>query len=162
MHQGKIRAFLVRLCKNYDLADDIAQETFLNAYRKLGSFQGRGSFQGWLFKIAYNNFLQQARSTKRRADVIDDYGTQLQVLTENYDSITVEQIDLEKALATLNQNEAATITLCHSYGFSHPEVASILKMPLGTVKTNINRGKTRLRKILSKDMVAESLMEKAS
>ncbi|MDA0280785.1 MAG: RNA polymerase sigma factor [Proteobacteria bacterium] len=64
MHQGKIRAYLVRLCKNYDLADDIAQETFLTAFRKLQSYKGEGNFSGWLFRIAHNFFLQHIRRTK--------------------------------------------------------------------------------------------------
>ena len=162
IHQGKIRAFLVRLCKNYDLADDIAQDTFLNAFRKLSNYKGDGSFQGWLFRIAYNNFLQHKRSANRRSKVTEEYAKQYLLIADNYESISAEQIDLEKAMATLNRNEVAAITLCHSYGFSHQEVASILKTPLGTIKTNINRGKSKLRKMLYNSTTIESKMEKVS
>tara|TARA_B100000809_G_scaffold103302_1_gene101937 strand:- start:11660 stop:11875 length:216 start_codon:yes stop_codon:yes gene_type:complete len=71
-------------------------------------------------------------------------------------------MDMEQALAQLNKDETATITLCHSYGFSHQEVSDILKIPLGSVKSNISRGKTKLRKILTRESTQEQKLEKAS
>lgn len=162
MHQGKIRSYLVRLCKNYDLADDIAQETFLTAFRKLPSYKGEGNFSGWLFRIAHNCFLQHLRKAKRRIEITDQYGTQQELQTEQYAAISTEQMDLEQALVQLNPDEIATIALCHSYGFSHGEVSDILDMPLGSVKSNISRGKTKLREILSKTSGLENRVEKAS
>jgi len=149
MHQGKIRAFLVRVSKSYDLADDLAQETFISAFRRLDTFQGKGSFQRWLFRIAYNCFMQHIRSSKRRDEVTDDYSIQYQLLEENYESLSSQQMDMEKAMQQLNEQESASITLCHSYGHSHQEVADILQLPLGTVKSRILRGKAKLRKILA-------------
>ena len=162
MHQGRVRAFLVRLCKQYDVADDLAQETFINAFRKLSSYKGSGCFSGWLYRIAYHCFLQHRRSVSRRLQVTDDYSGQLEVLSDSYDSISTEQMDMEQALAQLKPDETATITLCHSYGFSHQEVSDILKMPLGSVKSNISRGKTKLRKILTRESTQEQRLEKAS
>ena len=162
MHQGKVRAFLVRLCKQYDVADDLAQETFINAYRKLDTYNGSGSYSGWLFRIAYNCFLQHRRSVSRRLEVTEDYVRQLEVLTDRYDSISTQQMDMEQALAQLNPDETATITLCHSFGFSHREVSEILKMPLGSVKSNISRGKTKLREILTREGLLGAVLERAS
>lgn len=156
MHQGKIRAYLVRLCRNYDLADDMAQETFLTAFRKLHSFKGTGNFSGWLFSIAHNCFLQHIRKTKRRLDIIEQYGSEQEIHAECYDDISTEQMDLEKALGNLKFEETATISLCHSYGFSHQQVADILNMPLGTVKSNISRGKAKLKEQLTKTSGVES------
>jgi RNA polymerase sigma-70 factor (ECF subfamily) len=158
MHQGKIRAYLVRLCKNYDLADDIAQETFLTAFRKLQSYKGEGNFSGWLFRIAHNCFLQHIRRTKRRTEITEKFGTEQELQTTQYDSLSTGQMDLEQALTQLNPDETSTITLCHSYGFSHQEVSDILDMPLGSVKSNISRGKVKLRKILTNT----NALEKAS
>jgi len=157
LHQSKIRAYLLRLCKKHDLADDIAQETFLTAFRKLQSYKGEGSFSGWLFKIAHNCFLQHIRNTKRRTEVTDQYGIQHELQEQQYDSISTEQMDLEQALAQLNSDETAAISLCHSYGFSHREVSDILDMPLGSVKSNISRGKTKLKEILTKTIDLEKV-----
>jgi RNA polymerase sigma-70 factor (ECF subfamily) len=158
MHQGKIRAYLVRLCKNYDLADDIAQETFLTAFRKLGSYKGEGNFSGWLFSIAHNCFLQHLRRTKRRIEITEQYGAQQEIYSDKYDELSTQQMDLEQAMEQLNPDEIATITLCHSYGFSHQEVSNILEMPLGSVKSNISRGKLKLKETLNK----KDRLEKAS
>ena len=148
LHQSSLRAFIFRLCKDYDHTDDIAQDTFITAHRKLQSFSGEGSFKAWLFKIAYNNFLQHLRSSTRRGEVGVQYQQHIEVLQDRYEHISTAQIDLEKAMAQLKSDEAAAITLCHSVGFSHRQVADILEMPLGTVKTHINRGKARLREML--------------
>lgn len=149
MHQGKIRAYLVRLCKHYDLADDLAQETFLTAYRRLASFKGSGSFSSWLFSIAHNCFLQHLRKTRRRSEITEQFGTEQAIQAERYEEISTEQMDLEQALTELNPDETAAITLCHSYGFSHQEASDILAMPLGSVKSNISRGKVKLRVLLT-------------
>lgn len=158
MHQAKIRAYLLRLCKNYALADDMAQETFLTAFRKLRSFKGTGSFSGWLFSIAHNCFLQHIRNSKRRTEVTEQFGTQQAVYAERYEEISTEQMDLEQALTKLNPDETATITLCHSFGFSHQEVSDILAMPLGSVKSNISRGKVKLKEQLTKTQSLEKAL----
>ena len=147
--QPRVRTFLVRLCRDYDLADDLAQDTFITAYQKLASFKGSGSFEGWLCKIAFNRFLQYKRDDKRKQEILAQYEQVLEVESNRYDSVTDIQIELEKAFSALNHGEAAAITLCHSFGFSHQEVASILKAPLGTVKSQIKRGKQKLKDAMS-------------
>lgn len=147
--QARVRTFLIRLCRDYDLADDLAQETYITAYRKLASFKGTGSFEGWLMKIAYNRFLQYLRDDKRKQEILSCYGELLKVESDRYESITDIQMDLEKAISGLAHNEAAAITLCHSFGFTHPEVSGILDTPLGTVKSHIKRGKEKLKQSLA-------------
>ncbi len=153
LHQGKIRAFLVRLCKNFDRTDDLAQETFLLAYRKLNDYTGIGSFSSWLFKIAYNCFLQDQRARNRRLEVMDNYQQQFELAEDRYDSISPAQVDLERAMTHLNSGEIASISLCYGYGLSHTEASDILQIPLGTVKTNILRGKDKLRELLAYDSI---------
>jgi len=147
-HQASLRSFLVRLCKNYDLADDLAQDTFIIAFEKLRSYQAKGSFAAWLFRIGFNCFLQGHRRDKRAHQVVKEYTEIVDVNPSHYDNISPEQLDLERAMLQLNGDESAAISLCHSFGFSHTEVAVILNKPLGTVKSNINRGKQKLREYL--------------
>jgi len=149
IHQSKIRGFLLRLCKHYDVADDLAQETFLIAFQKLESFDGSGNFSSWLFKISYNCFLQHLRKSKRNTEVMDEFIREYELLQENYDSISTVQLDLERAMSQLKPGEAAAISLCHTFGLSHGEAAEVLQSPIGTVKTNIGRGKEKLRKLLN-------------
>lgn len=148
MHQGRLRAFLVRLTKRYDLADDLAQETFVIAYNKLTQFSGQGSFSGWLFRIAYNAFLDHQRKESRRTEVTDQFSTEFKILEDKYESISSDQLDLERAMSQLRSEEIAALSLCFSYGMSHSEAAKTLSMPVGSVKTHINRGKHKLRQLL--------------
>lgn len=148
MHQGAVRAFLMRLCRDGALSDDLAQETFLNAYRSLASYRHTGSFNSWLFGIAYRGFLQHRRREKRAVDVHTQLH-HLQVADEGYyEQLAPLQRDLEQALMRLEAAQAAAISLNMSIGFSHAEVAEIMDLPLGTVKSHINRGLIKLRELL--------------
>ena len=148
MHQAKIRAFLLRLSHHQDVADDLAQETFITAFEKLGAYKGSGSFSAWLFRIAYNRFLMHYRAAKRREQVNQSYSNEQSLRVNFFDGISDEQLDLELALQKLKPEQAAAISLCHSFGYSHSEAAEILSLPIGTVKTNILRGKDHLRLLL--------------
>ncbi|MDT8364687.1 MAG: RNA polymerase sigma factor [Nitrosomonas sp.] len=148
LHQSAVRGFLMRLCHDATLADDLAQETFLSAYRKLAGFRQTGAFSSWLFGIAYRSFLQHRRQEKREREVQEEF-RQLQIAdTEFYEQLTPVQRELERAIGQLEAREAAAISLNISIGFSHSEVATIMNLPLGTVKSLINRGLSKLRTAL--------------
>lgn len=153
LHQAKLRSFLLRLCQNPDLCDDLAQDTFVRCFKKLDSYSGAGSFSGWLFQIAYRVFLEHRRRENRRSEVTLDYFQQAELLLDTCDAIDDQQLDLEKAMLALTVDERAAVSLCHSYGFSHPEAAAILELPVGTVKTRIHSGKEKLRLQLNQQQV---------
>ncbi len=143
-YQQAVRQYCRRLCApDHALADDIAQETFLQAYRKIALYQGRGKFQAWLFRIAYFQFLQYLRSKK----IADQLPTDLESPDSHTDAM--ETRDLEKAMEQLPANERACLTLHYSFGYTHAEITTILAMPLGTVKSHSRRGKERLSQLLN-------------
>ena len=144
-HQSALRGFLRRLTRgDHALADDLAQETFLEAHRKIAQFQGSGSFAGWLYAIAWSRFLMETR--KRKLEPLDD--DMMESVTVVPESASLVRMDLERALALLKPAERAAITLCHAAGLSHEEAATALKMPLGTVKSHIARGREKLKTLL--------------
>lgn len=140
-NQGIIRAFLTRLTRNAALADDLAQDTFLQAHRQFESLQSPAAARAWLFQIAYHAFAAHARKEGRRRQ-----------LRENNPDIPPADIappsgaaqDIERAMAELPSDMRAALMLCLSYGMSHPEAALALDMPIGTVKSHITRGRARL------------------
>lgn len=148
LNQSRLRLFLSRLCRNHALADDIAQETFVTAYQKISTFTGSGSFQGWLIRIAHRHFLLHLRQEKREQAILTEFQQSIDQDAHRYEAITPLQKDLECAFSSLTPGETATVTLCHSYGFSHQEAADILGTPLGTIKSQIRRGLEKLRSIL--------------
>lgn len=146
VHQGHIRAFLRRLCKNTALADDLAQETFLRAYKNFDRLLDDRAIKSWLFQIAYRIFLDYIRKENRRKNIDDQ---RIQADTEWVDSDPNIKMDIEQAMNALPDDQRAAILLCLSYGLSHSEAAKALNQPLGTVKSHISRGKTTLRAFLT-------------
>ena len=145
-HQGHIRAFLRRLCRNDALADDLAQETFMRAYQKYDALSDYGAAKAWLFQIAYRIFLDFIRKEKRRKNLDDERQGEL---PETPESLPEIKMDIERAMNALPAPQRAAIMLNISHGLSHGEVATALDMPLGTVKSHIARGKNSLRAFLT-------------
>jgi RNA polymerase sigma-70 factor, ECF subfamily len=146
-HQSPVRAFLARMARgDSHLADDLAQETFLKAWNKLNTFRGP-KFSTWLFGIAVNEFRGAMRRRKELAlEEIED-APEPQISGANFNSDL--QLDLTEALKVLNSDERAAILLCCQNGLSHEEAARVLDCPLGTLKTNILRGKEKLKRLLA-------------
>jgi len=142
-HQGMVRAQLRRLLHgDHAAADDLAQEAFLLAWRKLGQFRGDARFSTWLYRIAYSCFLQAYRKKSwPSADVEDGELERLQAAPHAVDL----QMDVERAMQRLSPAEQTVLLHCVQLGLSHEETAYVLVMPLGTVKTHATRGKAKLK-----------------
>jgi RNA polymerase sigma-70 factor, ECF subfamily len=149
-HQSLVRSTLRRLVKgDHGLADDLAQETFLLAWRNLRSFRFDARFSTWLYRIAFNAWLTDAR--KRREVLLDD-SDPAPVAEEPAPAVTMaERIDLERALSRLSDGERAAIAACYYADLTHEEAAEAMGIPLGTVKTHILRAKAKLRAKLGED-----------
>lgn len=141
-HQGMVRAQLRRLLRGDEAAaDDLAQETFVLAWRKLDQFRGDARFSTWLYRIAYTCFLQVRRTPVQYNGVDDEAMEQLQAPTCAIDL----QLDMERAMRHLSASEQAVLLHCVQLGLSHEEASYVLAMPLGTVKTHATRGKAKLK-----------------
>jgi len=142
-HQGMVRAQLRRLLHGDEAAaDDLAQEAFLLAWRKLDQFRGEARFSAWLYRIAYACFLQERRKRSWPVDDADvDAAEQLPAPIPAVDL----EMDLERALRRLSAAEQTVLLHCVQLGLSHDEAAYVLAMPLGTVKTHATRGKAKLK-----------------
>jgi RNA polymerase sigma factor (sigma-70 family) len=146
-YQSPMRSFLTRMTHgDSHLADDLAQETFLKAWQKLATFRGEARFSSWLFGIAINEFRGAARRRKEApwAEAVEGLSEEPATMLDH-----PLCLDLTEALKRLNLNERAAVLLCCQNGLSHDEAAEVLECPLGTVKTNVLRGKEKLRKYLA-------------
>lgn len=158
-HQGMVRAQLRRLLHGDDgRADDLAQETFLLAWRKLDQFRGEARFSTWLYRIAYTCFLQARRKGLSAADDID--GDASDSRTSPRDAVDL-RLDIERAMRCLSEPEQIVLTHVVQLGLSHDEAAYVLAMPLGTVKSHTSRGKAKLRALLA-DWQSVSQKERAT
>lgn len=146
-YQAPIRCLLRRLTKgNEAQADDLAQEAFLIAWRKLASFRGESGFSTWLHQIAYRTFLSHVR-TQRDHEVLEEYH-QPEVVASAVRESDIRH-DLELAMQKLSEPERAVITLCLGSCLTHDEASQVLQLPLGTIKTHLLRGREKLRILLA-------------
>lgn len=141
-HQSPLRRYLWYLTHaDTALSDDLAQETFIKAYQKFGTYNG-GSFKAWLFTIAFRVYLDNKRSAKTFEQV------------ECARSVWVSQPEgevLGVALDCLNENEKNLLLLSAVEQLSHSEISEISGQALGTVKGTIKRAKTKLKEHLQNE-----------
>ena len=146
-HQSTVRGLLRQLTRtDVSLADDLAQETFIRAYKNIRSFRSEARFSTWLYRIAYNRFREDARKRKELVGVDEE------LLQTEHDPQTVDPClrhDLMHALNLLPLHERTAVVLCCQNGLSHDEAARVLDIPLGTVKTNVLRGREKLKRTLA-------------
>ena len=144
-HQSQIRNFLRKLTGDTATADDLAQDCFLHAWNKLQTFTGRGSFIGWLLKVAYTTFLQSKRRSKRYAEILEEAAYVAETESRSYNQQTDEVSDLDKLLAVLTEEERAIVVMSYACGLSHREISEATGLPTGTVKSVIFRSKEKIR-----------------
>ncbi len=144
-HQSQVRNFLRRLAGDNALADDLAQDCFMHAWDKLATYSGRGSFIGWLLKVAYTTFLQSKRKSKRYAQILESAGHVADQEQRAHTMLADEVTDLDRFLAVLTEDERAIMIMSYAVGLSHREIGDATNMPVGTVKSVIFRGKEKIR-----------------
>ena len=150
-HHGMVRAQLRRLANgDHGRADDLAQETFLLAWRKLHQFRGDARFSTWLYRVAYTCFLQAQRKKSVPSAGSSDGDTPGAAAAHAPVTDTLDlRLDVERAMRRLSPAEQIVLLHCVQLGLSHSDAAYVLAMPLGTVKSHAARGKEKLRALLA-------------
>lgn len=144
-HQQAVRSFLRRLCGDAALADDLAQDTFVAAWTGLWRYKGGASLRSWLCAIAWRKHQDAVRSGRRAARREAAAG-ELEAMTAGVGqgAGAEARLDLSAALASLPAEQRAAVALCLGAGFSHAEAAAALDLPLGTIKSQVARGREKL------------------
>ncbi len=143
--QSWLRNLMRRFCGDPVLADDLAQDVFLQAWRKLGTLKQPDKFGGWLRSLALNVWLQYLRKKDalRDAHLEDETASALGVAPAGL------KVDLDRALGMLAPAARTCIVLNYHEGLTHGEIAAATGMAVGTVKSHIKRGSARLKEILA-------------
>lgn len=144
-HQQALRGFLRRYVGHWGDADDLAQEALVSAWSRLDRFEGRSSFRTWVCGIGYR-IAREAKRAQGRAQTRD--AEWLDIQTNEERAPIEDRMTLADAMAELPHDQRAAVALCLGEGFSHAEAADILRMPLGTVKSHVVRGRDRLLQAL--------------
>ena len=141
--QEPLRRFLLALCGgDAALADDVAQDALVRAYVASGSFLGLSKFSTWLFRIAYNCYIDHCRKARPDEAPVDDA---LNLPAEDASDASFRYQQLYQALDLLPEKEKAAISLFYFEDLSIKEIAGILGIPQGTVKYHLSMGRTHLK-----------------
>ena len=147
-----LRAFAISLCGNIDRADDLVQETLLRALSHIDSFEPGTNMPAWLFTILRNLFRSEYR--KRRREVEDADGRYAETLKSHPEQPgRVEFDEFRTALAKLPSDQREALILVGASGFSYDDAAAICGCAVGTIKSRVNRARTRLADLLAIDSV---------
>jgi RNA polymerase sigma-70 factor, ECF subfamily len=143
-----LRAFAISLSGNVDRADDLVQETLLRALVNIDSFEPGTNLSAWLFTILRNLFRSEYR--KRRREVEDGDGTYAESLkSQPEQEARVEFREFRAALSKLPPDQREALVLVGASGFSYEEAAGICGCAVGTIKSRVNRARTRLAELMS-------------
>lgn len=142
--QAWIRNLMRRCSGDETLADDLSQQVFLQAFRKMRQLKQPDRFGGWLQRIALNEWMQYQRKVNPAWN--EEYDDSRQPAAGDR---IAESMDLDRALAQLPPRMRLCVVLSYHERLSHSEIEALTGMQLGTVKTNIRRGSLRLRELLS-------------
>lgn len=143
-----LRAFAVSLCGNVDRADDLVQETLVKAWSKLGSFVEGTNLRAWLFTILRNLYYSEYR--KRRREISDSDGAiAARLATSPAQTSHMDMLDFREALQHLPTDQREALILIGASGLSYEEAAGVCGCAIGTMKSRVNRARTRLSELLS-------------
>jgi RNA polymerase sigma-70 factor (ECF subfamily) len=152
-HAGRLFSVACRLLGNPADAEDLLQEIFLSAHRKLDTFRGEAALGTWLYRLATNLCLDHLRSRSGRSNQltgsIDDEPGLFDSATSGLADQTVTRMDLERAMARLPEGCRAAFVLHDVEGLEHREVAGILGIAEGTSKSQVHKARTKLRALLT-------------
>jgi RNA polymerase sigma-70 factor (ECF subfamily) len=156
-----LRAFAISLCGNVDRADDLVQETLLRALANIDSFQPGTNMPAWLFTILRNLFRSEYR--KRRREVEDADGSYADTLKSQPEQLgRLELREFRHALAQLPAEQREALVLVGASGFSYEEAAEICDCAVGTIKSRVNRARSRLATLLAVESVDDFGLDEAT
>lgn len=152
LHARRLYSLMVRMTGSAQDAEDLLQDVFLVAHRKLGSFRGESSLGTWLYRLAVNHCLDHLRGRQARmgraTDSLDAGRVAEPVAPAPAEPIAISRVDLERAIQRLPNGCRAAFLLHDVEGFEHQEVAGMLGISVGTSKSQVHRARMKLRQLL--------------
>lgn len=161
-HQKDVINFHYRLVGNRFEAEDLAQETFIKAYKKLATVQDQNKMRSWLLSIARNVTIDFFRKNKNHAIALDEnileYYAQATSVDSREEILSAEKArELQDCIGQLSEQDQTIVRLLYYEGFSYKEIASLLKVNQNTLKSRLHRARAELLKVIqSKNIVSDA------
>jgi RNA polymerase sigma-70 factor (ECF subfamily) len=149
-----LRAYAFSLTYNWDRADDLVQDALVRAWSKFDHFEPGTNLHAWLFTILRNVVYSEHRKRKHEVEDVDGaFAARLRTHADQPSHLDFE--DFRRALAHLNPYQREAILLVGAEGLSYEEAAAICGVPLGTLKSRVNRARDRLTRLLAVDTIED-------
>jgi RNA polymerase sigma-70 factor (ECF subfamily) len=163
-YERPVFSLIYRMVRDRTLAEDLAQEAFIRAFNAIGSYDTTYKFSNWIFKIANNHTIDHLR--KRKLETVSIHGSphattqdeinQSRLVIESGDESPLELVvhkelggQIEAAIGELREEYRTVILLRHVEGYAYEEIAEVMDLPLGTVKTYLHRARNELKNKLA-------------
>ncbi len=160
-HNRRVYSLCLRMTQNVQEAEDLTQESFIQLYRKIGSFRGDSAFTTWLHRLTVNQVLMHFRKRSVKMEKTTEEGeTPVQIVkgTENPNAMPViDRIALDNAIAQLPPGYKSVFILHDVEGHEHEEVARILGCSVGTSKSQLHKARMKLRRLLKQQNPAQNI-----
>lgn len=144
-HVGRIHALAVRMCGRRSFAEEVTQEVFVKAWRKLHLFRGNSQFGTWLHRLAVNAILDAMRHESHEPETHEHYDT----LPNNVRYLRQGRVDLDRAIGALPTKARQVFVLHDVEGYKHDEIASMMGISSGTARGQLHRARKLLREALT-------------
>lgn len=162
-YKGPLYAYLLRLARDKDAADDILQDVFVKVIKKLGAYGEKDKFSSWLFTVAHHAVMDHFRAGARRREdslyaadgderTLEDTLAAREPSPEDAFASAEQAGALEAAFGTLSPEQREVFLLRHYSGLSFKEIADMLKVPIGTVLARMSRAMAKMRAELERKM----------
>ena len=151
-HKERAMTLALRLVGEREDAEEVVQDAFLRAFRSLDHFRGESRFSTWFYRILYNVCMARVTRRPKKGETVSCSDESVDMIESDEPSVLhtleneEEQAVLQEEIARLPETFKTALTLFYVQELSYDDLASILQMPLGTVKTNLSRGRLLLRK----------------
>jgi RNA polymerase sigma factor (sigma-70 family) len=152
-HKNNVFNICIKILRNKEEAEEVAQDTFLKVFEKLNTFKKEAKFSTWLFRIAYNMSISQQRKSKAKQLDIDDYFIETYSEDEMINILDLETIEererkLKSAISNLDAEQELLLQLYYDKNMSVIDVAKITNLSESNVKVKIHRARQRLFKLM--------------
>ncbi len=166
-HLGDLLGSALRMTRNWEDAQDLTQDTLVRAFRGFGSFQPGTNFKAWVFRIMVNTYINLQRKSARRPRTVSWEDVPGEGETGGFDPLAEDgrpegttlaglpNEKLKQALDALPDEFRIPVLLCDVEEFSYRDIAQMLQIPLGTVRSRIFRGRQRLRGALTGEKIPD-------
>ena len=153
-YHRRVLNICLRMTKNTAEAEDVAQQVFLNLYRKIGTFRGDSAFATWLHRMTVNQTLMHFRTVKSRKEETTETGEMPEI---NFAASQkparpnqiIDRLQIDEAIAQLPEGYRKVVVLHDIEGFEHEEIAQMLGCAVGTSKSQLHKARRKLRRALA-------------